>query len=63
MKTFIFLKNYKRNGKLRRTIVGMVQSDCYPSSLIKCSGSKFYGCDCVEIKEQCHVEIGLADTL
>ena len=61
MKTFIFLKNHKHNGKIYTCIVGMVNSDNFPSSLVNCTGSIFYGCKCVEITEKCHIKIGLAN--
>lgn len=60
MKTYIFLKNYKHNNKLYTYIVGMVNRESFPSSLVNCPGSKFYNCKCVEVSEDCHIKIGLA---
>lgn len=52
MRTFIFLK--RENKKL--VIVGMCQSDMYPSSKL-IQGGEFYACQCVEVTEKCHIEI------
>lgn len=57
MRTFIFIKKYNENGKEKKYIAGMVQRKYYPSSLVNCAGSIFYGCDCVEVTEQCHIEL------
>ncbi len=57
MRTFIFTKNIKKGNKIVKTIVGMVQSNSYPSSM-KIEGSDFYGCDCIEVTEHCHIELG-----
>jgi len=59
MRTFIFIKNERRNSKLYRVIVGMTQSNMYPSDMTRFEDSKFYGCQCVEVTEQCHVELGV----
>lgn len=61
MRTFIFLKNVKNeNNKLERVIVGMTQSDSYPSTLVNLEDSEFYCCDCVEVPEHCHIKLGVA---
>ena len=57
MRTFIFLKNYREGKKIYKTIVGMTQSKTFPSSLLNCKGSCFYGCECKEIEERCYVRI------
>lgn len=59
MRTFIFIKNERRNNKLYRVIVGMTQSETYPSDLTRFEDSKFYACDCIEISEECHIELGI----
>lgn len=59
MRTFIFTTTIKKeNDKVKLIVVGMVQSDMYPSGLTRDKDSKFYGCACHEISESCHVEIG-----
>lgn len=59
MRTFIFIKNIKNEyNKLERVIVGMTQSDSYPSSM-NIEGSEFYGCDCIEVKDHCHINLGV----
>ncbi len=57
MRTFIFMKNTKRDGKMYRTIVGMLQSNSFPSSETRDENSRFYACDCIEVTESCHIEI------
>ena len=57
MRTFIFIRNKKRGNRIKRVIVGMIQSDMFPSDKIHNMYSEFYGCDCVEIAEHCDVEI------
>lgn len=62
LRTFIFVKTYKEKsfgirGKVRRCIVGMEQGTMFPS----CQNDKesqFYGCQCIEVSEHCHVELG-----
>lgn len=59
MRTFIFIQNEKNEyGKLERVIVGMTQSDTYPSNMIYIN-NKFYGCQCVEVSESCHIKLGV----
>lgn len=60
MRTFIFFKNVRNNGKLERHIVGMTQSDMYPSSHT-CLGGQFEYCDCVEVTEKCDIKVGYTD--
>lgn len=59
MRTFIFIKNMKNeDNKLERVIVGMTQSDSYPSSM-KNEGSEFYNCDIIEVTDHCHINLGV----
>lgn len=59
MRTFIFIKNMKNKyNKLERVIVGMTQSDSYPSS-INIEGAEFFGCDCIEVTDHCHINLGV----
>lgn len=62
MRTFIFTKNMKNeHGKLIRVIVGMTQSEFFPSSA-RNEGGEFEGCDIIEVSDHCHIELGvLAD--
>lgn len=58
MRTFIFIKNIRtKSGRVERHIVGMTQSDLYPSNLV-CKDGLFEYCDCVEVSEKCDVKIG-----
>ena len=57
MRTFIFIKTTKRDGVLRKTIVGMEQGDLFPSAQND-PDSCFYNCDCREVAENCHIELG-----
>lgn len=59
MRTFIFIKNEKKGNKLEKVIVGMVQSDMFPSSKTKFEDSEFYNCDVIEVTEHCHIELGV----
>lgn len=59
MRTFIFIKTFWRNARPIKTIVGFTQGTQYPSNMIRDEKSQFYDCDCIEIKEQCHVELGV----
>ena len=56
MRTFIFIKN-RENRKEPTAIVGMVQSDMYPSTATKDPESPYYLCDCLEVTEKCNVKI------
>lgn len=59
MRTFIFIKNIRNeHNQLERVIVGMTQSNLYPSNM-RIEGSEYYGCDCVEVTEHCHVKLGV----
>lgn len=58
MRTFIFIKNIRTEGKLERVIVGMTQSNNYPSNMTRFEDSEFYACDCVEVTEHCHIKLG-----
>lgn len=58
MRTFIFIKTIKKDGqKPYRAIVGMRQSNTYPSGMTTDPESEFYACDCLEISENCHVKL------
>lgn len=60
MRTFIFIKNEKNKyGKLERILVGMTQSDIYPSNMTRWEDSEFYGCQCVEVSEHCYIKLGV----
>ena len=60
MRTFIFIKNEKNKyGKLERIIVGMTQSNMYPSNMTRSEESEFYGCQCVEVSEKCYIKLGV----
>ena len=65
MRTFIFVENIRNKDKgnwLERVIVGMTQSDMYPSTMVNSKDSEFYACQCVEVSEHCHIRLGvLAD--
>lgn len=61
MRTFIFVKNERKDGQLVRIIKGMTQSKDFPSSMTRFEDSEFYGCQCVEVSEHCNVEIGFAE--
>lgn len=61
MRTFIFIKNEKKGNKLIRVIKGMTKSQNFPSSMTNLKDSKFYGCQCIEISDHCHIEIGFAE--
>ena len=58
MRTFIFIRNERRNDKAYRYIVGMTQSDMFPSDKTRFEDSEFYGCECIEVSENCHIELG-----
>lgn len=60
MRTFIFIKNVRNNGKIERHIVGTIQANTFPSSHI-CSGGQFEYCDCFEVTEKCDIKIGYTD--
>lgn len=58
MRTFIFIKTIKKDGqKPYRAIIGMHQSDTFPSGMTNDPESEFYACDCLEISESCHVKL------
>lgn len=58
MRTFIFIKTIKKDGeKPYMAILGMHQSETYPSEAISDPESIFYECDCLEIFEVCHVKL------
>ena len=59
MRTFIFVKNEKVNGRLERVIVGMTQGTMWPSDMTRFEDSKFYACDCIEVTEKCHINLGV----
>lgn len=60
MRTFIFIRNEKNEyGKLERILVGMTQSDMWPSNMTNMEDSEFYGCQCVEVSERCHIKLGV----
>jgi len=61
MRTFIFVKNERKDGQLVRIIKGMTQSKDFPSSMTNFEDSEFYGCQCVEVTERCNIEIGFAE--
>lgn len=61
MRTFIFVKNERKDGQLVRIIKGMTQSKDFPSSMTRFEDSEFYGCQCIEVSEHCNVEIGFAE--
>jgi hypothetical protein len=61
MRTFIFIKNERKDGELVRIIKGMKQSMEFPSSLTRFEDSEFYGCQCIEVTEHCNIEIGFAE--
>jgi len=63
MRTFIFLKKYKKGDKYEVVIKGMTQREHFPSDLINCSGSIFYGCDCKEVTEKCHVVVATVNSI
>jgi len=61
MRTFIFVKNERKDGQLVRIIKGMTQSKDFPSSMTRFEDSEFYGCQCIEITDHCNIEIGFAE--
>lgn len=61
MRTFIFVKNERKDGELIRIIKGMTQSNNFPSSMTRFEDSEFYGCQCIEVPERCNIEIGFAE--
>lgn len=61
MRTFIFVKNERKDGQLVRIIKGMTQSKDFPSSMTRFEDSEFYGCQCIEVTEHCDIEIGFAE--
>lgn len=61
MRTFIFVKNERKDGQLVRIIKGMTQSKDFPSSMTRFEDSEFYGCQCIEVTEHCNIEIGFAE--
>lgn len=61
MRTFIFVKNERKDGQLVRIIKGMIQSNDFPSSMTRFEDSEFYGCQCIEVTEHCNIEIGFAE--
>lgn len=61
MRTFIFVKNERKDGQLVRIIKGMIQSKDFPSSMTRFEDSEFYGCQCIEVTEHCNIEIGFAE--
>lgn len=60
MRTFIFIKKVRKNRRVEKHIVGMTQSDMYPSNLT-CSGGQFEFCHCIEVTEKCDIKIGYND--
>ena len=63
MRTFIFLKKFKKGNKYDVAIVGMTESEQFPSDLVNCSGSIFYGCECKEISNNCHVVVATVNSI
>lgn len=57
MRTFIFIKRDKKGSYMHQYIVGMVQSDMFPSYQND-PESRFYLCHCIEVTEKCHIDLG-----
>lgn len=61
MRTFIFIKNKRKGNKVVRVIKGMKQANSFPSEMTNFKDSEFYGCQCIEVTDHCHIEIGFAE--
>ncbi len=61
MRTFIFIKNKRKGNKVVRVIKGMKQANSFPSEMTSFEDSEFYGCQCIEVTDHCHIEIGFAE--
>jgi hypothetical protein len=60
MRTFIFIKRYTKNGQIRQYIAGMEQGNTFPTAQNN-KDNEFYGCQCIEVTEKCHIELGKAE--
>lgn len=59
MRTFIFVKNEKdANGRMHRIIKGIKSGGFFPSTAIA-TGGQFEHCDCIEITDCCHIDLGV----
>ena len=59
MRSFIFLKNERdEHGQLHRIIKGMTTGNNYPSADLM-TGASYENCDCIEITEKCHIDLGI----
>ena len=59
MRAFIFVKNERdEHNQLHRIIKGVTTGKYYPSVAIL-PGAKFSGCQCIEVTDSCHIDLGV----
>lgn len=59
MRTFIFVKNERdEHNQLHRIIKGITTGNYYPSDFVS-TGAYFSGCQCIEVTDNCHIDLGV----